>query len=74
MRTVIIIAHRLLAIRDCDRIITLHDGRLVEDGKHQDLITRDGIYGKLWRMQAMNNADMPVGATVHILPPPLNPT
>jgi len=73
-RTVIIIAHRLLAIRDCDRIITLHDGRLVEDGKHQDLITRDGIYGKLWRMQAMNNADMPVGATVHILPPPLNPT
>ena len=73
-RTVIIIAHRLLAIRDCDRIITLHEGRLVEDGKHQDLITRDGIYGKLWRMQAMNNADMPVGATVRIFPRPLNPT
>jgi subfamily B ATP-binding cassette protein HlyB/CyaB len=73
-RTVIIIAHRLLAIRDCDRIITLHDGRLVEDGKHQDLITRDGIYGKLWRMQAMNNADMPVEATVHPFPTPLKPT
>jgi subfamily B ATP-binding cassette protein HlyB/CyaB len=57
-RTVIIIAHRLSAIRDCDRIISLHEGRIVEDGTHQQLVGRsDSLYGKLWRMQATINAE-----------------
>ena len=53
-RTVIIIAHRLAAVRICDRIITMNEGRIVEDGTHQDLIQKsEGFYGKLWRLQAM---------------------
>ncbi len=52
-RTVIIIAHRLAAVRNCDRIIAIEDGRITEDGTHGDLVGRSGgFYGKLWRMQA----------------------
>jgi ATP-binding cassette, subfamily B, bacterial HlyB/CyaB len=55
-RTVIIIAHRLAALRICDRIITLKDGRIAEDGTHESLVQRsEGIYGKLWRMQASSS-------------------
>lgn len=54
-RTVIIIAHRLAAVRICNRILAIKDGRIVEDGTHQELIDRaDGFYAKLWRMQAGN--------------------
>jgi subfamily B ATP-binding cassette protein HlyB/CyaB len=52
-RTVIIIAHRLAAVRQCDRIIAIRDGRVVEDGSHSDLLSRpEGLYAKLWRMQS----------------------
>jgi len=51
-RTVIIIAHRLAAVRNCDRIIAIKDGRLVEDGAHAELLSRpDGVYARLWRLQ-----------------------
>jgi ATP-binding cassette, subfamily B, bacterial HlyB/CyaB len=51
-RTVIIIAHRLGAVRECDRIVVLNNGRIIEDGKHDELIHRpNGAYAKLWRMQ-----------------------
>jgi ATP-binding cassette, subfamily B, bacterial HlyB/CyaB len=54
-RTVIIIAHRLVAVKDCDRIISLNDGRIVEDGRHRELLSEpDGLYAKLWRMQSEN--------------------
>ncbi len=56
-RTVIVIAHRLAAVRICDRIVTIRDGRLVEDGTHHELVQQpDGFYAKLWRMQATNVA------------------
>ncbi|MGY2051719.1 type I secretion system permease/ATPase [Methylobacterium sp. JK268] len=52
-RTVVIIAHRLAAVRICDRIIALQDGRVVEDGTHRDLVERPAsLYGRLWRMQS----------------------
>ena len=52
-RTVIVIAHRLAAVRQCDRIITIKDGAIIEDGTHRDLLAKvDGIYAKLWRMQS----------------------
>ncbi len=50
-RTVLIIAHRLSALRMADRIITIEDGRLIEDGTHQELLNRGGRYSKLYRLQ-----------------------
>lgn len=56
-RTVIIIAHRLAAVRICNRIVAIKNGHIIEDGTHQELITMaDGFYAKLWRMQAGDNA------------------
>lgn len=56
-RTVIIIAHRLAAVRVCNRIIAMKDGIIVEDGTHRELIDRPGsLYGRLWHLQS-NNAD-----------------
>ncbi len=52
-KTVIIIAHRLSTIKSCDTILVLHNGKLVEEGSHADLINTDGYYAKLW---AYNNS------------------
>jgi ATP-binding cassette, subfamily B, bacterial HlyB/CyaB len=51
-RTVIIIAHRLAAVRPCDRIIGLDAGQVVEAGTHDDLMVRpSGLYRRLWTLQ-----------------------
>jgi subfamily B ATP-binding cassette protein HlyB/CyaB len=50
-RTVLIIAHRLSAIRQCDRIMTLEQGRIVEFGSHDELLRRNGRYASLHRRQ-----------------------
>jgi subfamily B ATP-binding cassette protein HlyB/CyaB len=52
-RTVIIIAHRLTAVRACDRIVCMADGRIVEIGTHEELIRRaGGLYSYLWDLQS----------------------
>src|SRR5215470_13874534 len=51
-RTVLIIAHRLSALRIANRIVTIERGRLVEDGTHEDLIKTGGRYASLYRAQA----------------------
>lgn len=52
-RTVVVIAHRLAAVRGCDRIIAMQEGRIVEDGSHGELIARPGsLYGRLWHLQS----------------------
>ena len=52
-KTTIVIAHRLSTIREMDRIIVLEKGKIIEDGKHGDLINKkDGLYKKLWDLQA----------------------
>ncbi|MEZ8801096.1 peptidase domain-containing ABC transporter [Vibrio splendidus] len=50
-RTVITIAHRLSTVRDCDRIIVLHQGSIVEQGSHQQLLTLGKQYKQLWQLQ-----------------------
>ena len=43
-KTVIMIAHRLKTVRNCDNIFVIDEGKIVESGKHDDLIKNDGIY------------------------------
>lgn len=51
-RTVVIVAHRLAAVRDCDRIIAMRKGKIVEDGTHQDLLNIEGgLYAQLFQLQ-----------------------
>ena len=50
-RTSIIIAHRLSTIMKADEIIVMEKGKIVQQGKHKDLIKKKGIYKKLWKLQ-----------------------
>lgn len=50
-RTVIAIAHRLKTIKDADRIIVLDNGRIKEEGTHDELIRKEGLYAHLWNIQ-----------------------
>lgn len=50
-RTVLVIAHRLGTIRNSDNIIVLKDGVVVEEGKHDDLLAKKGVYAEMWNMQ-----------------------
>jgi ATP-binding cassette subfamily B protein len=47
-KTVIIIAHRLTTIKNCDTILVLSNGKLVEEGTHKELIIKEGHYANLW--------------------------
>ena len=48
-RTTLIIAHRLSAVRQADRALVFEDGRIVEEGSHEDLLQNDGLYASLYR-------------------------
>ncbi|MEL6130022.1 MAG: ABC transporter ATP-binding protein [Cyanobacteria bacterium J06628_4] len=52
-RTAIIIAHRLSTIRNVDRILVLKQGRLVEQGSHDQLLAADGLYASLYKLQML---------------------
>ena len=50
-RTSFIVAHRLSTIREADRILVMRDGHIVEQGKHEELLAKDGFYAKLYQSQ-----------------------
>ncbi len=54
-RTVVVIAHRLKTIRNADQIVVLKDGSIVEQGKHNELLYRNGLYASLWNIQEQSS-------------------
>ncbi|HRY36316.1 MAG TPA: ABC transporter ATP-binding protein [Candidatus Magasanikbacteria bacterium] len=51
-KTVIVVAHRLSTIAKMDRVIVMEEGKIIEEGNHSDLIKANGLYAKLWHIQA----------------------
>ncbi|MEM1188211.1 MAG: ABC transporter ATP-binding protein/permease [Pseudomonadota bacterium] len=56
--TTLVIAHRLSTVIDADRILVLHEGRVVEEGKHHDLLGKKGYYARLWLAQQRVDTDL----------------
>ena len=54
-RTVIVIAHRLKTVKDADNIIVLDNGRVAEQGTHEELMQQEGLYCRLWTIQARSS-------------------
>ena len=59
-RTTLVIAHRLSTVVDADEIIVLQDGLVAERGTHAGLLAADGLYARMWALQADNSVDEPV--------------
>nr|WP_284504552.1 MULTISPECIES: ATP-binding cassette domain-containing protein [unclassified Caballeronia] len=66
-RTSIVIAHRLSTVVDADWILVMEHGRIVEQGQHDELLARDGVYARMWSLQwqqgELKHAQRKVSAT-----------
>jgi ATP-binding cassette, subfamily B, bacterial len=61
-KTAIVIAHRLSTLSEMDRIVVIEKGKCVEDGTHDELLAKNGIYARLWNRQ-LKHAEEPVSMT-----------
>ncbi|SHJ99146.1 ATP-binding cassette, subfamily B, MsbA [Anaerobranca californiensis DSM 14826] len=50
-KTAIVIAHRLSTIKNADRILVMDGGTIVEEGSHEELLEKEGIYAKMFKIQ-----------------------
>ncbi|MEQ9490743.1 MAG: ABC transporter ATP-binding protein [Alphaproteobacteria bacterium] len=65
-KTVIAIAHRLSTIAAMDRLIVMDQGKIVEQGSHEDLLARNGLYARLWARQSGGFLDIGDGEKGHV--------
>lgn len=63
-KTVIIISHRFSTVRNADRIVVIDEGKVVEQGSHEELMEKNGYYAESFRLQAEGYADEPVSTIV----------
>ena len=68
-KTVLVIAHRLSTISRLDRILVMHEGRIIEDGNHEQLIALRGHYHRMWAMQSGGFLPNAADAAVAAAPP-----
>lgn len=57
-RTAVFIAHRLSTIMDCDLIVVLKEGGVVEQGSHGELLAKGGLYANMWRIQQSDGSSV----------------
>ena len=57
-KTVIAIAHRLSTIAAMDRLVVMDKGRIIEEGSHEDLVAKGGLYAQLWQRQSGGFLDL----------------
>ena len=65
-KTVLMIAHRLYSIQDADMIFVLEGGKLKEQGTHQELLQKDGLYAHLWAIQNETENWRMKGGAAHV--------
>lgn len=56
-RTTLSIAHRLSTVMNAGMILVMDDGRIIERGRHAELLAADGLYAKMWRLQQEERSD-----------------
>jgi ATP-binding cassette subfamily B protein/ATP-binding cassette subfamily C protein/ATP-binding cassette subfamily B multidrug efflux pump len=54
-RTTLLMTHRLRAAQEADWVVVLDEGRMVEEGRHADLLALGGLYARLWRVQQLED-------------------
>jgi len=52
-RTALIIAHRLATVKNCDRILVIDDGRIIQDGRYDELVAQNGLFRDLVQGQVL---------------------